>query len=52
MPPSKFAAGQVTCLTMEHNPNTNDDERLRVQAAGGRIEKMHWCAWCLLFPSV
>ncbi len=29
-------------MTLDHNPNTNDSERVRVEAAGGRIEKMHW----------
>ena len=27
---------------MDHNPNTNAGEKLRVEAAGGRIEKMNW----------
>ncbi|GAX73132.1 hypothetical protein CEUSTIGMA_g585.t1 [Chlamydomonas eustigma] len=35
-------SGEATCLTIDHNPNTNDSERARVEAAGGRIEKMHW----------
>jgi hypothetical protein len=35
-------SGEATCLTIDHNPNTNDSERVRVEAAGGRIEKMHW----------
>eukprot|EP00195_Chlamydomonas_chlamydogama_P014520 CAMPEP_0202894548 /NCGR_PEP_ID=MMETSP1392-20130828/3934_1 /ASSEMBLY_ACC=CAM_ASM_000868 /TAXON_ID=225041 /ORGANISM="Chlamydomonas chlamydogama, Strain SAG 11-48b" /LENGTH=497 /DNA_ID=CAMNT_0049579277 /DNA_START=245 /DNA_END=1738 /DNA_ORIENTATION=- len=35
-------SGEVFLLTVDHNPNTNQEERVRVEAAGGRIEKMCW----------
>ena len=39
---ARLFAGNATCLTIDHNPNTHEGERLRVEAAGGRIEKMNW----------
>ena len=32
----------MTPLTIDHNPNTHEAERLRVISAGGRVQKMNW----------
>ena len=34
--------GEAFPLTVDHNPNTNEGEKRRVEACGGRIEKMNW----------
>jgi protein phosphatase 1L len=34
--------GKATPLTIDHNPNTHEEERLRVISAGGRVQNMKW----------
>ena len=34
--------GKATPLTIDHNPNTHEEERLRVISAGGRVQKMNF----------